>query len=302
MQDNQDVELLARQLEAHPDFRVIRRLPIKDAYHAPEGKALLKGIILDTETTGLDLKSDRVIELAMILFEYDPDSGRAYRILEVFGELENPGTPIPPRSSAVHGITDEMVQGKVFDDQEVARVASDVAIVIAHNARFDRPMIEKRYPLFENLPWACSFQEVAWKDEGFVSGGLESLSLQSGFFYDAHRAEMDCRALLELLQRTGEDNAPFLKRLIRRSGEKDIRFWPLESPFESKDIQKARGYRWDSDRRAWNSAVAQADLPQEVAWLRDNVYEKRPFSLELEKTDAFNRFSARRGETEQVLY
>jgi len=48
--------------------------------------------------------------------------------------------------------------------------------------------------------------------------------------------------------------------------------------------------------------VPYRNLPLEVYWLRAEVYGNRPFKLELEKVDAFNRFSTRRGAIELVNY
>lgn len=59
-------------------------------------------ICLDCETTGLDPKNDRVIEVAATLFSFD-------ETIEEFETLINPGVPISPESMAIHNITDEMV-------------------------------------------------------------------------------------------------------------------------------------------------------------------------------------------------
>ena len=43
-------------------------------------------------------------------------------------------------------------------------------MVIAHNAGVDRNFIEKRLPVFADLPWGCSFQQVNWAAGGIGSG------------------------------------------------------------------------------------------------------------------------------------
>ena len=60
-------------------------------------------IVLDTETTGLDVQKDRVVELAFQLFQPDGD-------VKEWRSLINPGVPIPPAATRIHGITDGMVQ------------------------------------------------------------------------------------------------------------------------------------------------------------------------------------------------
>ena len=147
--DLHDHERWAQALERHPDYRILRRLVPRLDYEAvPPGVALMKGVVLDTETTGLSSQQDRVIELGMLLFEFDPVTGVVHRVLEVFDELEDPGFPIPAAVTAIHHITDDMVQGKRIDDARVERLLRDVQVVVAHNAAFDRPFVENRWPVF----------------------------------------------------------------------------------------------------------------------------------------------------------
>ncbi|TCV82725.1 3'-5' exonuclease [Sulfurirhabdus autotrophica] len=294
-----DYPSLAKRLEEHPDYRVLRRLPIRDAYALPDGKVLKKGLVLDTECTGLSHDKDEVIELAMVVFEYDPDTGKVYRIVEAFGALEEPSFLIPPESTAIHGITDEMVSGHKIDDAEVARIVSDVAIIIAHNAGYDRPMVEKRFPFFCDLPWLCSLKEIDWAGEGFASGKLEFLAQQSGFFYDAHRAEMDCRAVLELLQKTAKDGDPFLKRLLMRMDATDIRFWALNAPFDQKDLLKERGYRWHAENpKAWHITVSKETAREESNWLYERVYNSKPATIRIDVLNSLTRYTDRVAKTQ----
>ena len=117
---NTDIEQLAQQLEQHPDYRVLRRLNPRHTFMptAP-GQRLCKGVVLDTETTGFDAANDRVIELGMLVFEFDPVTGQVHRVTDVFDELEDPGFPIPAATIAVHHITDDMVKGHHIDDAQI---------------------------------------------------------------------------------------------------------------------------------------------------------------------------------------
>jgi len=141
---------------------------------------LSKGVVVDTETTGTDSNKDAIIELGMVLFEYDPETGVAYNVIGTFDQLEAPGFAIPPESTAVHGITDEMVAGHSINDADVEQFLEGVSLVVAHNAKFDRVFLEKRLPIFESLPWGCSFAQVDWSGEGVGSAKLDYIAYQYG--------------------------------------------------------------------------------------------------------------------------
>lgn len=283
-------------------YRISQEFKPRTAYaEGPPPQKLVKAMILDTETTGTNPARDKIIELGMVLFEYCPETGQAYRILETFNELEDPGMPIPPESTKVHGITDEMVRGKRIDDEEVERLLEEASLVIAHNAKFDRVFVEARFPNFVKKGWACSFAQVPWTEEGLSSAKLEFLAYRYGFYFTGHRASNDCHALLEVLQRDlPESCIKAMKRLLENARVRDYKVWALGSPFDSKDALKERGYRWNAERKVWGGTVAQATLEQEKEWLKAVVYGGRGFQIELEKVDAFNRFSDRQGLIEKV--
>jgi DNA polymerase-3 subunit epsilon len=285
-----------RLLDAHPDYRVLRRLAaVSDFGIRPVGAAA-SAVVIDTETTGVSRGNDQIIELALLRFEFDTTSGAITRITDVYSGLEDPGRPIPPESTAIHGITDAMVAGQALDEARIGELVRDAALVVAHNAAFDRPFVEERLPLFAQLPWGCSLEQVPWSDEGFRGAKLEYLGWVSGFFYDAHRSEIDCRALIEVLRRPLPKSGRIaFKRLLEAAAEPALRLWATGSPFETKDLLRERGYRWDADRRCWNRIVAKAIAKDESEWLKTAVYGGRPAQIDVEVLDAKIRFSERPG-------
>lgn len=293
-----DPEAMAEVLDGHPDYRVLRRLkPRREFGHKRQGE-IAKVLILDTETTGLDSSKDRLIELALILVDVDKATGLPLQVQEVFDELEDPGRPIPAEATRVTGITDAMVVGKRLNEARVAELMAGVDLVIAHNARFDRGFMENRLPAFAKLPWACSVAEIDWQAQGRGSAKLEFLAHELGFFYDAHRAEMDCHALLAVLAaplpNTGETG---LARLLAAAQATSYRVQATGSPFSSKDALRARGYRWDAERKVWHTQVGNpAALEAECEWLKKDVYGGRSARIDIERQTALERFSSRAGE------
>lgn len=298
-------EAMAQALDEHPDYKVLRRLVTKQEFHPTvPGQVLQRGVVLDTETTGLDAQADQVIELGMIVFEFDPELGTIHRVLEVFDELEDPLRPIPPETTAVHHITDDMVRGKRIDDNKVQAIVKSASVVIAHNASFDRPFVEKRWPVFENKQWACSIRDIDWKSEGVSSAKLEYLLQTQGIFYEAHRAETDCWALLELLTAVlPQSQQPALLTLLESLNQPQIRLFATGSPFDSKDALKTRGYRWAPEIKCWwRSLNSDKALQEELDWLKRKVYQGKRASVEIETVGGLIRHSQRQGQkTVQVL-
>jgi DNA polymerase-3 subunit epsilon len=293
---DQSVLDAAALLDAHPDYRVLRRLEVVSDFGVRPAGPTAAAVVLDTETTGMSRDSDQIIELALVRFEYGIETGEVARITAIYSGLEDPGRPIPPESTAIHGITDAMVAGKALDEARIAAVVEGATLVVAHNAGFDRPFVEERLPLFANLPWGCSLEQVPWADEGFRGAKLEYLGWASGFFYDAHRSETDCRALLEILRRPlPKSGQTGLKRLLEAAAEPALRLWATGSPFDTKDLLRERGYRWDAERRCWHRVVTRAVAKEESEWLKTAVYGGRAAQIEVEVLDARVRFSGRPG-------
>jgi len=89
-------------------------------------------VCIDCETTGLDPKQDRVIEVAVGLFTFDRDLGS-------FETLVDPECPIPESSIKIHKITQDMVAGKPKIAEVLPQIFKMVGrrIIIGHNIRFD---------------------------------------------------------------------------------------------------------------------------------------------------------------------
>ncbi|WP_236635440.1 3'-5' exonuclease [Rhodoferax sp. TS-BS-61-7] len=294
-----DAEAMAQALEAHPDYRVQRRLvPRLDWPGAAQG-TIQRILVLDTETTGLDQAKEKIIELALLRVDVDTATGLPVGPVQVYDGLEDPGKAIPAEVVKITGITDADVQGHALDEARVAELLQGVDVVIAHNAGFDRPFVESRLPAFAKVAWACSFADIDWKAQGRGSAKLESLAQALGLFYDAHRAEMDCHALLAVLAAPLPQGAgTALAHLLEAARNPSYRLSATNAPFDAKDLLKARGYRWNADQRVWATRLSDdAALHAEFAWLKDQVYNHRHAAVQIEKLDALAKYSARTGVT-----
>lgn len=287
---NEELKQLAERLEQSGDYRVVRRFEPRHAYEDvdPE-EEVFTGMFLDVETTGLDSARDAIIELAMVPFTYTVD-GRVSRVYRPFSALEDPGRPIPMAIQELTSITDEMVAGKAIDDEEVAELFGAADLVIAHNAKFDRPFVDKRFPNLPPTAWACSATEVPWRRAGIEGRKLEYIAYRFGIFFEGHRAEVDCQVGVHILAQElpGMEHTA-LGALLESARTPSIVLYAVDSPFEAKDRLKARGYRWNSSKKVWWSSLSPDDYQDELAWLREEIYSG-PFTPTTDEVTAFERY------------
>ncbi len=294
-----DPEDMARALEESGAYRILRRIgAAPDGVAGPlaPGPGARLAIFLDLETTGLDPRRDEVIEIAMAPFLYDGD-GRILKVGAPFQALRQPAQPVPAEITAITGITDDLVRGRSLDLQAVADFIGPAAVIIAHNAAFDRAFAERLHPAFADKPWACSMCQIDWRAEGLDGRKLDYLAFRMGFFYDGHRAANDCLAAVELLgQPLPLSGDLALMKLLEAARRRSVQIYAENAPFELKDVLKGRGYRWNGEAngrpRAWWTEVDEAQVDAEMAFLEAEIYHGAGEAIARRLT-ALERFSDR---------
>lgn len=291
-----ELEHMARDLETSGRYRVLRRLEARSVLTAADGSETRLGMFVDVETTGLDPVHDEIIEIAMVPFTYGLD-GRIFDLQTPLHKFRQPDRPIPEEVTALTGISNEMVAGHKADPDEIAAFLEPAAVVLAHNAAFDRRFLERIFTPFAGKPWACSMTQVDWQGEGFDGTKLAYLTQAAGFFYERHRAFHDCIAAIELLARTlPKSGITALASLLNNARRPSVRIWAEGSPFDLKGALKARGYRWNGDAkvhpRCWYIDVDELMRDDELAYLRTEIY-RRNVELPMSTITALERFSDR---------
>ncbi|NLN17645.1 MAG: DNA polymerase III subunit epsilon [Firmicutes bacterium] len=174
------------------------------------------GAFLDVETTGLSPVRNEILELAIILFAFDEQSGRITGILEEYVGLREPDCDIPSDAIAIHGITEEMVKGHRLDEERIQDMLNRAEFVVAHNARFDYGFVVRLFPGVASKPWLCSMSQISWRAYGYPSKGLQSLLAAHCIPVDtAHRAAADCRGALLLLNHVNPRGDTYLRELLQ---------------------------------------------------------------------------------------
>ncbi|KQV83367.1 3'-5' exonuclease [Rhizobium sp. Root1220] len=277
-------------------YRILRKLEPRGVASTIRSEFPLRGVILDTETTGLNHRKDEIIEIGAIAFTFDA-AGTIGDLIGVYGGLQQPTVYIPAEITKLTGITDAMVDGKTIDMAALKALVDPADLIIAHNAGFDRPFCEAFSPIFLGKAWACSNAEVDWSARGYEGTKLGYLTGQAGYFHDGHRAIDDCYALLEVLAReTANVPRTAFAEIYEASQRARVRVFAENSPFDMKDHLKSRGYRWsdgsDGRPKCWWIEVDDASLDDELHYLRTEVYRWPDADPPVKRLTAFDRFKA----------
>ena len=279
------------------EWKLIRKLHLPKKYNDPSGGEIKKGIVLDVEATGLSIGHDDVIQLALLPFEYEVSSGKILSIKkeDAFDGLREPRIPISKEASLITGISNEMVSNKKIDPEEVEKIINSTDLIIAHNASYDRPMVEQHWDCFKNISWACTFKSIDWLEEGFSSAKLELLGMNYGWFYNGHDAFNDCEACLALLSETlPKKNKTVFSILREYAANPSFLIKAIDAPYSKKNILRRRGYKWRPadllNGKVWWTEVN--DYEEEVKWLHEQIYNKK-INIPIKRITALNRYSDR---------
>ena len=264
------------------ETRTLHPLAFPARLSDPGAAELRRGLYVDCETTGFSPEHDAVIELALLPFTYTL-AGAVVEVLhdEAQAHRNDPGRSLPAEITHLTGLTDDDVRGERIDVEAASALIEGSGLIVAHNARFDRPFVERVLPAARARPWACTRAEVPWTAEGFASQALHCLLCAYGVFArDRHRALADCEAGVWLLaQRLPVSGDSVLAAMRRRALTATVRLWAIRAPFESKELLRARGYRWmpemrDGIERSWWTDVEPDEVESELEWLREAVHAR----------------------------
>ncbi len=242
-------------------------------WRAKNQASLKRAAGLDLETTGLDFQAHKIVEIAVRPFTYRVDTGEVIEVEAGYTALQDPGEPLSPEVARITGLCDDLLKGQAIDWAQVERVLESVELIVAHNAGFDRPFMDRALPASREMLWGCSLKQVDWSAKGFDIQKLGILAHQHGFFVDAHRAMNDVNGMLYLLSLPDETSGrPYFLELATNAARGSVLICADGSPFETKDLLRSKGYRWDPERRSWCRAVYRDEFEAEREWLTKNVY------------------------------
>lgn len=156
--------------------------------------------VIDLETTGTNVATDRIIEIAIV--KVMPDKSIQNKTKRI-----NPGMPIPPATTAIHGISDEDVKDCPTFKQaanELRQFMDNCDIAGYNSNRFDIPLLVEEF-LRTGLEFDVKGRKFIDVQKIFHLMEKRTLSAAYKFYCDknlenAHSAEADALATYEILE------------------------------------------------------------------------------------------------------
>jgi DNA polymerase-3 subunit epsilon len=241
-------------------------------------------VFIDLETTGINIATDRVIEIAIV--KIMPD-----RTKTVKHKLINPQMPIPKASTEIHGITDDKVKdAPTFKEaaNELKQFIDNADLSGYNSNRFDIPLLMEEF-LRSGIELDMSNRRML--DVQTIFHMMEKRTLEAAYkFYcakdlvDAHSAEADASATWEILEAQ-------LERYENLGNTVDT---VLQFTGEEKYVDFARRFVLDNDVEVFNfgkhkgrsvAEVLRAE-PQYYDWMMRGDF---PLHTKQKLTEIFNR-------------
>ena len=171
-------------------------------------------VALDLETTGLDVRQDKIIEIGMIRFD-------GAQVLETYQTFINPDRPIPPAVTQLTHITNPMVS-KAPHILDVLDEVSDFAgndAIVGHNIGFDLGFLH-RYKILMNFSNLTFFRDKYSRDD------------EGNSIADPRSFEMFSRMISGIKDWDNEDSQMLIRNIAKGSfKDKDNKFGQMFTTF-----------------------------------------------------------------------
>lgn len=228
-------------------------------------------LILDFETTGINVNRDEVIELGAILYSVSHRTTLAQLSTLVPISGENSAEKINRISANASRLLDT---SDVHDLMSVfERWLERADYLVAHNAKFDRQWLGTQYVPIRDKHWLCTYEDFSWPHNDKKTS-LVNTALNHGVgVSSAHRALIDCQLIAALFDRI-ENFPDLLQKSVRKSFEVQYRLLARVS-YANRDLAKQHHYRWDAETKEWFITVPEECL--ETALWAEN--ESCPFEV-----------------------
>lgn len=225
----------------------------------------MKFVGIDFETTGLDLKTIRVVEIGAVVYDETMS-----HVVNTFGCLVfDPSydyKQMSPEALATHGIDVATLERFGLHPREAFNIlrnliAGSVACVAHNGTNYDKPLLaiemERNGIQYEPGVWIDTAQDVPYPEK-MASRRLVHLAAEHGILNPfAHRAVCDVMTMMRMLAMYP------IQEVLRNATTPTIRLRALVQ-YEQRELAKARRFRWDGDKKWWVKDIKEFNVEKEI--------------------------------------
>jgi DNA polymerase-3 subunit epsilon len=220
---------------------------------------------LDLETSGLEPKADRLIEIGAVVYDWDTKMPMQILSELIDPKMENDEFKLPEEITKITGITEDAL-GKYggFERDVLVKLDSMIQFAdyfVAHNGNlFDRPFLEEAYRrnqmVLVEKPWVDTISDIKFPEEIKARNlhhlGADHMTLNPF----RHRAVFDVLTMFKVLE------CYDLNAVIARSQEPTL-FVQAVVSFAENQKAKDFSFRWNPEQKKWWKGMKQSDFEAE---------------------------------------
>src|SRR6202789_2929484 len=220
-----------------------------------------RALLLDTETTGLDAKRDRIVEVAVILYDLKLASPIASFAALARGDSN--------AAEHINGIPVALLS-EAFEPERLWVAVCDL---MAHNSAVDKAFVEAaeglrmtwdtsgKDPNHFQVPWVCTMNHIVWPGAAPASSkSLTALALSYGVtVHAAHRAMTDVDILARILSRVHERGVD-LQQLIGSAMSQPRKLVAALVSYDQRALAKDAGFTWEAAEKRWTRECTADEL------------------------------------------
>ena len=225
----------------------------------------MKLLGIDVETSGLEPKADRIIEIGAVIYDWDTKMPMQILSELIDPAMETPEWQLPKEITEITGITLHAIDQYGGFEQDVLRKL-DLMIVkadflVAHNGNaFDKLFVEEAYRRHQMIllerPWLDTITDIRFPDS-IKTRNLHHLGADHMVLNPfRHRAVFDVLTMFKVMEHYDLD------AIIARAAEPMVYVQALVD-FANNQKAKDFSFRWNPDSKRWWKALKTSDYEAE---------------------------------------
>lgn len=212
----------------------------------------MKLLITDLETTGLNPKQDKIIEVGAVLYSVEHQC-TLQQLSTLLPCEENPAESI---NKINHLATAEVSNNALL--QIYKEWVKEADYMVAYNAEFEKSWLKG---ITKEKPWICAYEDIIWPGN-HKKTNLVATALNHGVGVSiAHRALADCQILAQLFDRMTNLSDMIEMALLRACEAK----YKVIAKVSYDENQKAKNeqFRWEKETKRWYKVMRESEYQQE---------------------------------------